>query len=144
MAMRGWRLGAVALMVVLALSGCVWGAEEPELSPQEVTTKFYHWYIGYPSNPLVERAYRESPYLAESFIEDVDEVLEDGVRADPILLAQDIPERFSVDEAEIAGDEATVTVSLYWSGNPNPSKREVDLRLIDGAWRITGTSIIDS
>jgi hypothetical protein len=134
----------IILAVVVAVSGCGLVAREPEMSPQEVVTKFYRWYVGYPGNPLVDREYRESPYLAESYIEKVDEALEGGFMADPILLAQDIPERFTVNETEVAGDEATVIVSFYWGGNPAPSRRGVDLRLIEGEWKITGVSMIES
>ena len=111
------------------------------MSPQEVASKFYRWYIGYPGNPLVDREYRESPYLAESLISEVDELAEEGFMADPFLLAQDIPERYSVDEAEVSGDEATVVVNLYWGGNPTPTERWVDLRLIDDAWKIVDVSM---
>lgn len=134
---------SIILAVMIAVTGCSLVSREPEMSPQEVVTKFYRWYVGYPGNPLVDREYRESPYLAESFIQTVDEDLEEGFRADPILLAQDIPERFTVDETEIAGDEATVMVSLYWGGNPTPSRRSVELGLIQGEWKITGVSIAE-
>lgn len=132
----------IILAVLIAVSGCGLISQEPEMSPQEVVTKFYRWYIGYPGNPLVDREYRESPYLAESYIEKIDEALEGGFMADPILLAQDIPERFTVDETEAVGDEATVIVSLYWGGNPTPSRRSVALRLIDREWKITDVSMI--
>jgi hypothetical protein len=62
------RLGLL-LGIVLVLGGCAWVSSEPEMSPQEVVTKFYRWYIGYPGNPLVDREYRESPYLAETYIQ---------------------------------------------------------------------------
>ena len=142
--MKPWRLFALVLAVLLAASGCAWVTRQPELSPEEVVTKFYRWYIGYPGNPLVDREYRESPYLAESFVEDVDEILAGDFRADPILLAQDIPERFSVERAEISKDQATVMVLFYWSGNSTPIRRSVDLRLVDGEWRITGVSMVES
>lgn len=134
-----------ALMVLAALvavSGCGLVSREPEMSPQEVVTKFYRWYVGYPGNPLVDREYRESPYLADSFIKEIDEIVAGGFMADPILLAQDIPERFTVDETEVAGDEATVIVSFYWGGNPTPSRRRVELLMIEGEWKITDVSMI--
>ena len=139
--MRRWIL--VVAAVLIALSGCGLFSTEPEMSPQEVVTKFFRWYIGYPGNPLADREYRESPYLADVFIQEVDEVLDGQVMADPILLAQDIPERFSVDEGEVSGDQATVMVSLYWGGNPTPTGRRVDLELIDGEWRITDVSMVE-
>jgi len=141
--MKAWRLCVLLFGIALALGGCTWASKEPEMSPQEVVTKFYRWYVGYPGNPLVDKEYRESPYLAESFIQSVDEALEGGFPADPILLAQDIPERFAVEEAETSEDSAKVMVSFYWGGNPTPSRRQVDLKLIDGEWKITDVSMID-
>ncbi|MGD8998478.1 MAG: hypothetical protein PVH80_10240 [Anaerolineae bacterium] len=119
--MRTWVL--VVLAVTVAVGGCALISREPEMSPHEVVTKFYRWYIGYPGNPLVDREYRESPYLAKSFVQEVDGVLAGDFRADPILLAQDIPVRFSVNEAKISGGQATVMVSFYWGGNPTPTRR---------------------
>lgn len=135
-------LVAWVVSTIAVLGGCGLFAREPELSPQEVVNAFYRWYIGYPGNPLVDRSYRESPYLADSFVAEVDEIAEEGFMADPILLAQDIPERYSVDEAEVLGVEATVVLNLYWGGNPTPTERRVDLRLIDGEWRITDVSMM--
>ena len=141
--MKIWRLLLVLMAVSAALAGCQWLSGEPDLSPQEVVTKFYRWYIGYPGNPLVDRSYRDSPYLAESFVQDVDEVLAsfDKAGADPILLAQDIPERFTVEETETSRDEATVTLYMYFGGNDTPAKREVELKLIDGEWKITDVAM---
>jgi hypothetical protein len=138
--MRYLVFAACAVCALMVVSGCGLFSREPELSPQEVVTKFYRWYVGYPGNPLVDREYRESPYLADSFIDEVDDMGEEGFMACPFLLAQDIPERFTVDETEVSGDEATVMVKLYWGGNPTPTERRVDLRLMDGAWKITGVS----
>ena len=129
------------LVIVVALGGCAWLQPEPELSPQEVVTKFYRWYIGYPGNPLVDREYRESPYLAESFIEEVDETLEGEFMAVPILLSQDIPGRFTVEQAQISEEYATVLVLLYWAVNSTPVERQVDLQLIEGEWKITDVSM---
>jgi hypothetical protein len=133
----------IAIALSLLLSGCGPQNKEPALSPQEVVTKFYRWYIGYPGNPLVDKEYRASPYLAEPFIQEVDETLASFDRggSDPFLLAQDIPEQFTVDEATVTGDRASVAVNLYWGGNPTPSPRQVDLELIDGEWKIARVSI---
>jgi hypothetical protein len=125
------------VIVVLAFAGC--RTREPEVGPAEVVNRFYRWCIGYPGNPLADREYRNHPDLAPSFIESVDAAVAsmDLGGADPLLLAQDIPERFTVDEAEISGASATVIVNFYWGGNGTPSRREVDLEIIDGAWLIT-------
>jgi len=133
----------IAIALSLFLGGCILPIKEPPLSPQEVVTKFYRWYIGYPGNPLVDKEYRTSPYLAESFVQEVDETLASFDRggADPFLLAQDIPEQFTVDEVTVSGERAGVTINLYWGGNPIPSPRQVDLELIGGEWKITRVSI---
>ena len=133
----------IVIALSLLLSGCALPTKEPPLSPQEVVTKFYRWYIGYPGNPLVDEEYRTSSYLAEAFVQEVDETLASFDRGggDPFLLAQDIPEQFTVDEATISGDRASVAINLYWGGNPTPSPRQVHLELIEGEWKITRISI---
>jgi hypothetical protein len=124
--------------VLLLMAACA--SKEPELAPAEVVTRFYRWCIGYPGNPVVDREYRNNPDLAPSFIDSVDAVVAsmDGGGADPLLLAQDIPERFTVDEAEVSGDRATVIVNFYWGGSDHPSRRLVELEATDGVWLITG------
>jgi hypothetical protein len=131
------------VLFVVALSGCALAAREPTLSPQEVVTRFYRWYIGYPGNPLVDKEYRNSPYLAGSFIQAVDQALASQERGggDPFLLAQDIPERFVVGEAALSGERADVALRFYWGGNPTPSPRLVHLERIDAEWKIGGVSI---
>lgn len=141
----GWRL-LLGFLVLLTVSGCgLLGANAPELGPAEVTAKFYRWCIGYPGNPTIDRAYRTSPHLAQSFIERVDAILASPERggADPLLLAQDIPERFTVEEAQIEDGRATVVVNFFFSGNDTPSQREVELQLVDGAWLITGVGFVE-
>ncbi len=148
---RGGPLGSVIgillllpFALTLIVAGCGWvPTKQPDLGPAEITTRFYRWCVGYPGNPTVDREYRNSPYLAESFISEIDETVASMAAggADPLLLAQDVPERFIVDEAQITGDVATVRVDFYWSGNDTPAGREVALRLIDGAWKITGVSV---
>jgi hypothetical protein len=102
---------AAALPVETAAS--VAPGDEPaavSASPAEVTAAFYTWYLDYIGatgsedmrNPLVDGAYRASPYLTQSLIGHIDELLakmraQDRGGYDPFLLAQDIPQDFSVD-----------------------------------------------
>jgi hypothetical protein len=132
----------MVISVLLPLVACA--AKGPEVGPSEVVNRFYRWCIGYPGNPVADREYRNNPDLAPAFIESVDADLASMNRggADPLLLAQDIPDRFTVDEAEVSGDRATVIVNFYWGGNDIPSRREVELQLVDGAWLITGVRIV--
>jgi hypothetical protein len=82
-------------------------------------------------NPLVERAYRDSPYLAEGFVRQIDAMLADEIRFDPFLCAQDVPRSFLISGTTITEDAVFVRVS---SGLGN----EFDVVVADqgDAWRI--------
>lgn len=92
--------------------------------PVSIATTFYTWYLGYIGdratgdfrNPLVDEAYQGHPLLAESFIQEVDDLLaemrEQGPGGyDPFLQAQDIPMDFSVDPGI---EEGTAVVHLQF------------------------------
>jgi hypothetical protein len=133
----------LSFCLLVALIGCgSCSRGEPPMSPTEVVNQFYRWHLGYPGNPLADRAYRTNTDLAESFIAKVDEMMAASQvgRADPFLLAQDVPERFAVYSAIEGDGEATVLVDLYWPGNATPVRREVTLRFLEGRWQITGVS----
>ena len=144
----------------LGLSGCNLSApdsgesplarpatDEPAgLTPEQVTTEFYAWYLGYfgqpgsrqMRNPLLDKAYRSSGFLTDTFIGQVDETLISSERAsyDPFLFAQTIPECVTVDKAVITGDEATVMVHEIWYGGNIIHDVELNLLRVDGCWRI--------
>ena len=131
-------------------------AAPESLTPQQVTTNFYNWYLdlagdradGSFVNPLVSGVYRDSDYLSPAFIAQVDEMSMDGFGFDPFLLAQDVPVSFEVQEttadgatATVGGATATVDVHFYWGGNPEPSLRTVHLIQTDGRWLIDSLSM---
>lgn len=143
MASRRVWLALVLVILLVGGTGCGFFAREPDLGPQAVVDRFYRWYIGYPGNPLADREYRQSPYLSEDFIREVDDLLASFDRGgfDPFLLAQDIPSHYEVGDARVSGNEATVIVLLTFGGEGSaPIEREVTLRLIDGAWRINAVA----
>lgn len=82
-------------------------------SPAEVTAAFYTWYLDYIGqtgsedmrNPLVDQAYQGHPLLSEALVQEVDALLASFDRGgyDPFLLAQDIPQDFSVDPGVAPG-----------------------------------------
>jgi hypothetical protein len=65
-------------------------------TPDAVVVAFYNWYLDYAatSNPLVDQAYHESPYLTVDFAQHVDEIIAGFDRGgyDPFLCAQDVPD----------------------------------------------------
>lgn len=136
------------LMVTLEERDGSWEIRNIAAAPDMVVRLFYGWYLRYIDrdgemrNPLVDRAYRDSRYLSEAFVEEIDETLASFDRSgfDPLLLAQDIPVRIEVGGMEVLGREARVTVEMFWGGNPTPSQRVVELRLMNGQWMIEGVS----
>jgi hypothetical protein len=118
------------------------GSPVPALGPQEVVEVFYGDYLSYIGagdtlrNPLAEGMYRESPYLAASFVTHVDRLVagfKDG-GFDPFLLAQDVPERVIAGEAIVTGNTAVVPVTTSFQGH----HYAVNLaKQTDGRWLIT-------
>jgi hypothetical protein len=91
------------------------------MEPAGVATVFYTWYLGYIGdrssgefrNPLVDKAYQDFPLLDEALVAEVDALLAGFDRGgyDPFLLAQDIPQDFSVDPGV---EEKTAVVHLQF------------------------------
>ena len=99
---------------------------------------FYSWYIGYArnvGNPLVDGAYRSSEYLTAEFVDKVDEIIAsfDKGAYDPFLCAQDIPESFTVGEADVSGDRASLDVRTSFEGHAFT----VEVVEVDGTWSIS-------
>jgi hypothetical protein len=114
------------------------------ITPVGVTGAFYDWYLDYTTpdeaghfnNPLVDKAYREAPYLSVGLIEEMDTLLSEPIMFDPFLCAQDIPEWYRVEEIDTGADTAQVMVLTYFSGNPVPSRLLVELTLSDEGWQL--------
>ena len=115
-------------------------SSEVALNPEEVADEFFSWYLAYIGdrsagelhNPLTEGAYKDSDYLSSSFIEELDELIAGGIHADPILLAQDIPQEFTVDPGVETG---TVIVHLHFGDS---FIHDLKLTMIEelGSWKI--------
>jgi hypothetical protein len=111
--MNGYKtVFTLILTVVLLVSsiGCNGQVEEPVVAPPDPTAvpapdttedpetvvqTFFDWYLAYAEtgNPLVDGAYRDSPYLTANLVSQVDEIIAsfEGGGYDPFLCAQDIP-----------------------------------------------------
>ena len=143
--------------VVLELSGAeAWLIDDvicaplgQAASPEEAVEGFYSWYLAYigdPAgdnfrNPLVDRAYREAPYVSEAFVAGMDALLEQeieefgGIQADPILQAQAIPAGFELVAPDSEAEEI-VTVNLFFGETAHP----VQVRVVqeNGQWLVDG------
>jgi len=113
-------------------------------SPEGTAKAFYTWYLAYigdPAtgefrNPLVDKAYRDSGMLSAGFIQELDELTAGGIPADPILMAQDIPQDFTVDPGY---EEGTAIVHLQFG---TETVRHLKVSMIQelGHWKIKDIS----
>jgi hypothetical protein len=109
-------------------------------NPAGTVQAFYTWYLAYIGdrdfdgmrNPLSEGAYRNCGSLSEGFIQELDDLTAEGLPADPILLAQSIPQDFSVDPGTEAG---TAIVHLQF-GTETVQHVKVSLIQEMGGWKI--------
>ena len=135
-----WMLGCCLLVILSACSLSLPNASPSDpmiMTPEEVVESFYNWYMQYPGNPMVERAYRQSPFLTDQWIQEVDEALDSSQGQsgfDPFLCAQDIPEKVFVQPANITQDTAVVVMKSSFAGH----SLTVDLQRTNGAdWKIS-------
>lgn len=153
----------LTIVLLVGIVGCGGQAEEPIVAPpdptavpvpttteepEEVVQLFFDWYLAYAEtgNPLVAKAYHDSPYLTGDLVSQVDEIIAsfEGGGYDPFLCAQDIPgaiEAVSSWEARQEGGdgEAAVNVSQIWNpGSEFESTRDMMVYLVtvDGRWLI--------
>ena len=142
---------ALSMMIVLsvilsnALSGCTSARAISKTSvdaPEKVVENFYNWYLGYEGNVIVDQAHQSSEYLTEAFVGKVDEIVAsfDQGGYDPFLCAQDIPGAWTVDEALVSGDEASVVLHEVWNAGTEYKMINdvtVELQMVDGQWKIS-------
>ncbi len=118
------------------------GARAGAPGPAEVVQAFYGDYLSYIGegdalrSPLVDGAYRNSPYLAPQLVAQVDELVAgfEGGGFDPFLLAQDVPVEVTVGAAVVTGNTATVSVATSFAGHRFSVSLE---KQADGRWLIT-------
>jgi hypothetical protein len=113
-------------------------------TPEGTAKAFYTWYLAYigdPAsdefrNPMVDKAYRDSGFLSGEFIQELDKYIADGIPADPVLMAQDIPHDFSVDPWV---EEGTAIVHLQFG---TETVRHLKVSMIQelGIWKIDSIS----
>jgi hypothetical protein len=137
-------LAAATILIAFMLAAC--GGQTisqadavlPEESPESMVEEFYQWYMVYPGNALVDRAYRSSPYFSQEFIRELDKLVDKGgLIADPIVCAQDMASSFTAVNSEL--NETTANVRIM-SGFGN--ELDVEVKPFDGIWKITNISCV--
>ncbi len=92
--------------------------------------------------PFVDWGYPWSRFMSEGLLDELAEAYgsEDGRRVDPVLCAQDLPERVSVEAVEMSDDTATLMVSGDYPAGPDAySSYELalaEMELMDGQWKL--------
>lgn len=108
------------------------------MTPHGVVQLFYNWYFD--AGPGA--AYAESPYLAPSFIAEVDALWQGGEAPayDPLLRARNWPAHFFVmrHDVDIRDDEATVPVEISYGRQT--ALIEVTVKRQPAQWRITAVA----
>lgn len=149
-----YSLIGLLITASLVLAGCGSSTPEKGASPEAVVSKYYGWYLknlGYDKeadefrNPLRDGSYKEQGALSQEFVERIEEMKADGLPADPILCAQDVPQSFSIQEVDVSpmGEEARVSVETSFEGH----HFQVYLQKLSGEWKIAGvicTSVNDA
>jgi hypothetical protein len=116
---------------------------EPVLDPAKLTSAFYEWYMAYTQtgNPLVDKAYQDSPYLSPALVGEVDALLAsaEGGGYDPFVCAQDIPGAWHTGAVDYHNGLASVPLIQVW--NPDSAyemERELTVHLVgdDSGWLI--------
>lgn len=145
--MQSRLLTLVGFMTLLsiALVGCGTANAQETSSPEKVVSGYYGWYLdhlGYNAetdefrNPLQDGSYQKQGALSQEFIERIEEMKAEGLPADPILCAQDVPQSFSISSVDLSpmGEEARVTVETSFEGH----EFQVYLQKLAGEWKIAG------
>lgn len=116
------------------------GTDSPAANPDSSVEEFYAGYLAYIgrergqfNNPLVDHAYRDMAGLHPEFIQSIDGLVEEGLAADPILCAQDIPQFVEASEVIQDGSKAVVTLEDSFEGHTI----EASIELLNGEWLIT-------
>mgnify|MGYP000235854184 CR=1 FL=1 len=101
-----------------------------QANARKVVQDFYQGYLSYEGNPLMDSAYRTSPYLSPEMVAFLDEFTQGEMVYDPVLCAQEKPGKVDVSQPQISDSWASVTVSTEFEGH----EFTVDLVKVDGDW----------
>lgn len=141
-------------LVEIARAQCLPSAEAyadsvaPVGLPAEESVRLFYWsYLQqlqkHPGEtyvaPLLDGLYRQSPYLSDDFIAQIDDLVARQIAFDPFLCAQDRPKNFTLGAVTLSEEVASVRVQ---SGLGNA----FDVIVVDqgDAWRITDVICIEA
>jgi hypothetical protein len=110
------------------------------LAPEEVACGFFHWYI-YEGGSLEERT-----DVTEEYKRKIAQIRQEiiGPGYDPVIFAQDLPDKgFKVGKAIIQDKNASLKVTLIWSGSDFGHVLKVDLIMENNQWKINNITYLE-
>lgn len=136
-------VGLLAVASLLAI-GCSEATSGSEGSPEDVVDDYYTWYLGNLGydpdtgefrNPLQDGSYQLLGLVSDEFVNHIEQLRTEGLRADPFLCAQDVPAGFEIREVEADPDagQAQVLVGTSFPGH----QFQVQLLQVGGEWKIS-------
>jgi hypothetical protein len=108
--------------------------------PDTVTQNYYNWYLDCTNQHLtgtstgskqVDCAFNKTGALTDSLVT----TLQQAIMYDPILCAQNIPDKLTFDKSVITNGTATVMVHTIW-GAGSPGNIQVGLQQLSNVWKI--------
>jgi hypothetical protein len=109
--------------------------------PEQTVETFYRWYIdqvNHEKDPIRDGSLRANGTLTDDLVQRFEKLFaetEEAIDADPVLEAQDVPERIKVRPAKLHGTEGTVEIEM-WFGDPKPYVLTVGVVQEKGRWKI--------
>lgn len=113
-------------------------------TPAGIAKAFYTWALDYITkdgemhNPWIDGVHRQSPFLSQAFIMHLDELIAspEPMLADPVFLAQDLPNTFTTAACE---EDDCALVNMQF-GDALIRQLRVEMVIEEGAWRIVSIS----
>jgi hypothetical protein len=133
-----WLMALCFLALMLALPALAQDAP----GPVDTVRQFYEAYMAEPAARA--GGHHGSPYLTAALIERIDTILSDATNNyDPILCAQDVPERIEAKLLDQWDDSGLVMMSAYFAGNPRSRSFAVDVVREGDAWKLDSIACYD-
>jgi len=126
------------LIYILILAVIIFGVilYNQRNTPQKVVNDFYKKWISYEGSPVNDKLYKNTSFVTDNFIVKIDSFIGSFNHGgyDPILCAQDVPQRFKIENVLVYNNEADLTVIE----NFDQSIKNVNvlLKKIGNEWKI--------
>ena len=113
-------------------SWCIKTIQKQPLTPEEVVTGFFNWYLKEGSAFKI----KDRTDVTQDYKQRIAKTIESQVMVDPVIFAQDKPEGFEIGQATIQDKNAFLEIRTIWQCGALGHLLKVDLILEDNQWKI--------